>query len=349
MNYFVARLPFGLSDIISYELIRAELLNDRLRFAFGWDGLDLRTGEDKFVAAYVEHCNDTKYSALKRYRYLSILKDISVGDIILIPRFSIYQPEVGQYFTIAECTKTYTFAPLPKCNDLGHIIGVKLLKSFDYRSDSEAANCIADKLRLAFRSRTVSRINDPNMIAAVEKLLEPLPPPESNLDSLMDKMLSMQSEYLDGLLKILKSLPIDAPSREDVSRKVLEALRMFLPDALKKLVKDLFVNNGYRLLGEESGGFVFELFSERELMHDIYKIDEPQKIFVLVRTSAESCEKIFATFEQVKNTHMRILIDLTEQVDEDTAAKAKASGVIFIDGLTFANILARHKVAKNRT
>lgn len=346
MNYFVARPPLGV-----YKDIRAELSEDRLRFDFGWKGLDLRNNEDKFVAAYVERCNDTKDSALTRYRRLSILKDIRVGDIILIPQFSIYHKdeEVGQYFTIAECTETYTFAPLPKYNDLGHIIGVKLLKSFDYRSDSEAANCIADKLRLAFRSRTVSRINDPNMIAAVKELLEPLPPLESNLDSLMDKMLSMQAEYLDGLLKILKALPTDAPSREDVSRKVLEALRMFLPDALKKLVKDLFVNNGYHLLGEESGGFVFELFSERELMHDIYEVDEPQQIFVLVRTSAESCEKIFATFEQVKNTHMRILIDLTEQVDEDTAAKMKSTGVILIDGLTFANILARHKVAKNRT
>lgn len=348
MNYFVARPPLGV-----YKDILTELSKGRLRFDFGWKGLDLRNNEDKFVAAYVERCNDTKDSALTRYRRLSILKDIRVGDIILIPQFSIYhQDEVGQYFTIAECTETYNFATLPKQDDLdelGHIIGVNPLKSFDYRSDSEAANCIADKLRLAFRSRTVSRINDPNMIAAVKELLEPLPPPESDLDSLMDKMLSMQSEYLDGLLKILKALPTDAPSREDVSRKVLEALRMFLPDALKKFVKDLFVNNGYRLLGEESGGFVFELFSERELMHDIYKIDEPQQIFVLVRTSAESCEKIFATFEQVKNTHMRILIDLTEQTDDTTAAKMKSTGVILIDGLTFANILARHKVAKNRT
>ena len=87
---------------------------------------------------------------------------------------------------------------------------------------------------------------------------------------------------------------------------------MFLPDALKKLVKDLFVNNGYHLLGEESGGFVFELFSERELMHDIYEVDEPQKIFVSVVTLGESREKVFANFEQVERRHMRILIDLTD-------------------------------------
>lgn len=344
MDYLVARPPFEL-----YDDIRVELLEGRLRFGFGWKGLDLRNSEDEFIATYVEHCKATKEEALKRYRFLSILKDIRVGDVILIARFNINKPEVGQYFTLAECTETYTFAPLPEHDDFGHIIGVKLLNSFDYRSDNEAANCIGDNLRLAFRSRTVSRINNPTMIAAVKELLEPLPPPESDLNSMRDKMLSMQAEYLDGLLKVLKVMPptlmpADSPSRKELLRKVLEALRMFLPDALKKLVKDLFVDNGYRLLGEESGGFVFELFSERELMHDI--VDKPQKIFVFLKAFGESCEKAFAVFEQTENTHIRILIDLTEQIDDGTAEKANSAGILLVDGLNFANILARHKVMK---
>ena len=55
-------------------------------------------------------------------------------------------------------------------------------------------------------------------------------------------------------------------------------------------------------------------------------------------------ENSFAQFDKVENAQSRILIDLTEQFAEKITATAKEKGIIFVDGLTFANVLARHRV-----
>ena len=330
--YFVARLPLEF-----YDYIHKELLEGRIRFTWGAEGLDLRNGIEKFVTTYLVRFGGEIYDAKRRYHVLSILMKIRVGDIILLPKVSVERPEIGNYFTVVECTEEYSFAPLPN-NDFGHVIGVKILKTFNYRD-------VDSKINLAFRFRAINKISDPEIIQCIEELLRSLsPPPENDLKSMMEKVLATQESYLGEFLRGLKNLPPDAPSREEYSRKVLELLRTFLPATLKKIVKELFVKNGYHLTDEDDSGFTFEIFSERELMRDFYRIAAMPKIFVAIKNLGDSYEKLFAQFDKVADVQARILIDLTEQLDEKSAATAKEAGIIIVDGLTFANILARHKV-----
>ena len=153
----------------------------------------------------------------------------------------------------------------------------------------------------------------------------------------------MQEDYLEGLLKVLKTLPPDSPTRKEYSQKVLEMLRTFLPDLLKKIVKELFITNGYRLIGENLG-FTFEKFSEHELMHDFYTPETIPKIFVCVKSFGTSYEEIYKQFEERGHCDACLLIDLVEKFDENTVKTAEALNVILVDGLTFANILAHHKL-----
>ena len=327
--YFVARPP------IEYcEDIHAEILEGRLRFGWGTKGCDLRKGKENFITVCIEK-GQTAKDAEREYHVLSVLKNIRIGDIILLPRVSINRPEVGSYFTVAECTAEYSFKPLSN-NDFGHIVGVKLISTFDYSE-------VDSKINKAFRYRAINRINDPEKIRLIENLLRPLLPPENNLDSVTEKMVALQDSYLEELLKVVKTLPPNTPGQKGYSsQKILEMLRTFLPETLKKLVKDLFTKNGHRLVDENSG-FTFEVFSERDILHDCYTTDTIPKIFVGVKNLGDSYENAFAQFDKA-NTHIRILIDFTEQFDEKITALAKERNIMLIDGLTFANILMRHKV-----
>ena len=202
-----------------------------MRFAYGAEGLDIRNDKGNFTAAYIEHFKgQTANEAERHYRLLLVLTRIHKGDIILLPKVSINRPSVGNYFTIAECTTEYSFAPLLN-NDFGHIIGVKLLGTFDY-------SAVDSKINLAFHYRVIDKINKPEIIQKIEKLLCSLSPPENDLDSMMNKMLSMQENYLEELLNVLKTLPPDNPTRKEYLQKVLEMFRTFLPALLKKIVKE---------------------------------------------------------------------------------------------------------------
>ena len=150
---------------------------------------------------------------------------------------------------------------------------------------------------------------------------------ESDSLSPIKKILHMQENYLNGLINVVRNLQPDDPSREEIFGKILEALRMFSPAAQKNMVKDFFLKNGYCLIDDESD-FVFELFSERELMHDFYKVNEPQKIFVHVNNNPKLT---------VADGNIHIVIDLLGVLE-------KSDGVIFIDGATFAEVLARHGI-----
>lgn len=314
-EYFTARLP------IEYcEDIHKEFLEGRMRFPYGAEGLDLRNGKEEFIAAFLKNFKDmTADNAQRHYWVLSVLMKIRKGDIILLPKVSVNRPECGNYFTVAECTEEYSFAPLPN-NDFGHVIGVKILGTFDYRD-------VNSKITLMFRFRAINKINNSETIQWIEKLLCSLLPPENDLDAMKEKMLSMEENYLAGLLEVLKVMPADSPLRKAHFQKIFETLRTFLPDTLKKIVSRLFTKNGYRLLGDEP--LSFELFSERELMHELYKVNDPRKIFVHVNSKPKLAE--------TDATNIHIVIDLLGILE-------KIDGVIFIDGTTFAEILARHGI-----
>ena len=162
-----------------------------------------------------------------------------------------------------------------------------------------------------------------------------VPQQTSDLNSPLKKISAIRENYLKELLKVLCNMSPDDPSRNEVIENILETLRMFSPDALKNIIKGLFVKNGYRLIDDKSD-LVFEMFSERELMHELYKpAVEPKKIFVRLKTNDEP-------YNEPPNSDgdIRILIDLTNHSDATT----QGNGVIFIGNETFANVLTRHGV-----
>lgn len=138
---------------------------------------------------------------------------------------------------------------------------------------------------------------------------------------------AIRENYFNELLKILRNLPPDNPSRKEVLDNIFETLQKFSPDALKKIISELFIKNGYRLIDGETD-LVFEMFSTRELMHDIYTLaDKPQKIFVHVNSSPN--------LPPSRDIH--IVVDLTGTLE-------KSDGIILVDAETFVNFLARHGI-----
>lgn len=155
-----------------------------------------------------------------------------------------------------------------------------------------------------------------------------------SIESPLEKISAIRENYLNELLKVLRTLPPDDPSRNEVIENILDTLRMFSSDALKKIVRELFIKNDHRLIGDESD-LVFEPFSKRELMHDLYKpADEPKKIFVHIKTDSEPCDALTNS-----DGNINILIDLSAK-----SAAPQVSDVIRIDGATFADVLARHGI-----
>lgn len=326
-NYFVNRFP-PFEEI--FPKLREELLAGRMRQCWGRTGCDLRLGSETFIKNWKNFPNRSDnrnpLEPQKRYRILSVLLEIKPGDIIIVPKVSSSDKDIGKYFTVVECVKPYEFEPLPQ-GDCGHIIGVKILGTWDYSSANENANAVGRVLKTFSFGKAVNRILNAEIIKVIDNLIATLPPTENDLDSMMKKMLEMQENYLTELLKVFRDLPSDNPTRQDFLKKIHDMLSMLPPDLLKKIIKELFTKNGYRLV-EEEPDFVFELFAEDDIMHDFYKLTEQKKIFVHVNTSP----KIDAS-----NGDIHIVVDFKGTLD-------KSAGIIFVDEETFINILSRHRI-----
>ncbi len=151
------------------------------------------------------------------------------------------------------------------------------------------------------------------------------PQQTTDFNSPLQKISAIRENYFNELLKIFCNLPPDDTSRKEVLKNIFETLQTFSPDVLKKIISELFTKNGYRLIDDETD-LVFELFSEHEPMHDLYKFaDEPQKIFVHVNSSPDL----------PPNGDIHIVVDLTGTLE-------KYDGIILVDAETFVNFLARH-------
>lgn len=85
----------------------------------------------------------------------------------------------------------------------------------------------------------------------------------TDFNSPLQKISAIRENYFNELLKILRNLPPDNPSRKEVLDDIFETLQTFSHDALKKIISELFIKNGYRLIDDESD-LVFEMFSGRE-------------------------------------------------------------------------------------
>ena len=171
-SYFVIRTTIN----EAFEDIRNEFLAGRLRQGWGPKGADLRGDPASFISALNKRWEGIENTP-RRYSILLPMTKIKRGDIIIVPRLSIKQYSIGKYFTIAECTEEYTFEPLSTYDDYGHIIGIRALGTWDYRSANDFANLLGKLLMSMPFSKAVN-----TTIQAIENLIDSLPLIENTSD-----------------------------------------------------------------------------------------------------------------------------------------------------------------------
>ena len=173
MNYYVFRVDYD----EQFSFIRAELLQGRLRQGWGGFGMDIRNSLEDFLAARVN--NRGAFSNSKRYltrdyhigKYYNLRKmlKIEIGDLIVIPKLSVDNPYVGNYFTVVRCTKEYDFYVPANVGDFGHIIGVEILFSCPYDFNF-SAQTISGKFQ-SYRS-SLNHVWKKDFQDAADKLVE---------------------------------------------------------------------------------------------------------------------------------------------------------------------------------
>lgn len=285
---------------------------------------------------------------------------MNVGDYILHKNI----PERGKVTAVRICSKYFYDANPRPIDTSGHQDGRQCFhvdKVFTFNRD-EVNPQLGTKLRVRGSLYKIPDVKEffesmqalgmpldhADLVAAAEagailtnsgnNFLPPInsmPQQQSDLNSPIKKISTIRENYLKELLKVLFNISPDDPSRNEVLDNIFETLQKFSFVERKNMIKELFIKNGYRLINDESD-LVFEMFSERELMYDLYKsTNEPKKIFVRIKTNDEPCDE-----PPNSDGNIRILIDLTNQFD----AATQGNGVILISGETFASILARHGI-----
>lgn len=127
----------------SYSELTMDFLKDELfirgKLRQGWGmrfekmDTDLQQDPNKWVKNFVNlywrlygEKKDCSF-ACGRYEILKTMLDMSVGDIIFVPRIPY-----DNYFTIARFKKRYQFEPIKEFIGHGHSIGVEDIKIFNY-------------------------------------------------------------------------------------------------------------------------------------------------------------------------------------------------------------------------
>ena len=204
-KYFVIRITNANE---AFDDIRNEFLAGRLRQGWGPKGADLRGEPVSFITALKERWAESMENTPRRYSILLPMTKIQRGDIIIVPKLSINQYGMGNYFTVAECTAEYTFEPLEAYNDYGHILGIKTLGTWDYRSANDSANLIGKLLTGMSFSKAVNTIKNPETIQAIENLIA---------SSSQDEVPARQHEKIFGKINQIFSLE---NSLAEVFRKI---------------------------------------------------------------------------------------------------------------------------------
>ena len=116
--------------------------NNILRQGWGIHGLDLRHNTKKWIENYMLYGKiywdvDIECKAAKgRWNILRRMVNISVDDIILLPKTSENHLDDYNEFTVCQLEKKYYFDCSSKILDFGHCLKIKNIESFEYKEDT---------------------------------------------------------------------------------------------------------------------------------------------------------------------------------------------------------------------
>lgn len=339
MNYFVFRINYE----GHYQTIRHELLDGRLRQGWGAAGMSVGDGTDEgsfaeaWDAAWAGEGAAGSNFAARRYRNLSLMRQMQLGDILVIPKVSIKREDGWRYFTIARCTGAYDFRPL-ECNDFGHIIPVETVASFSY--DHPIARAVTGKFR-CYQS-PVNRVWNEEWIESINLLLREYEDDPagcenetvSSLAALSTAAREKTDAYLDALIGIINS---------------------WSPSQLEHIIEDLFARNGYEKIGNNhynrTGGdidLIFSAYPADTLMGSVTSIggDIPlPEIRVQAKNKRGQDRNDIKGVNQLlempgKENAINILINTAPDFSDD-ARQAAEKNVILINGRQFASLLLK--------
>lgn len=333
-NVFVFRINYD----ENFKRIRSEILSGRLRQGWGADGMSIDSSLDDFISAWKKKWgeNDADLDTMKRkYDNLCIMKEIKEGDILVIPKLDISEGKdyPCRCFTVVECTNPYCFSVLNDKADFGHIIGIKVLFSCSYHGDRYDTLVVSGKFK-AYQ-KALNRVNNSQFIKAVDRLI----------DVNRKTLLTTEIEPCDFTFIMAQEL---SEKYDRLVEDNLTNLRNMDPKSFEYLIKELFEKNGFTFSrmnsydGEGGDIDVQMMLNEKSLFGAVFKQAKGVDNFYINIQAKKKTGKDWnakTAVEQLvkKRTaemlyHVDIVIDLTDDFDEETEKYAHDNHVVLING-----------------
>ena len=342
MNYYVFRINY--SD--KFKRIREEIIYGRLRQGWGAPGMSIEAPIEEFMISW-KKCwgeNDSDDDTIKRkYNNLCIMQEIKPGDIIVIPKLDISKDknEPCKCFTVVECTEPYRFSLLEEYEDFGHIIGVKVLFSCSYRGDKLAPMTVAGKFK-AYQ-KAVSRVGNSDFINAIKELI--------SINE--DNPITTETEAKDYSFILAQEL---SEKYDVLVENNLRNLQKMAPSNFECLIKELFEKNGFvckrmHLYDRKGGDIDIQMMlNEKSLLGAVFKQAKGvENLYINIQAKKKegkdwdaktAVEQLVKKRETSKISHyVDIVIDLTDNFDENTEKYASDNNVVLISGKQFSLLL----------
>lgn len=344
-SYYVFRINYG----DNYTKIRNEIINHgRLRQGWGASQMEL-VSEKNFINGWIKRWgpDDGEDYMRRKYNNLRIMRDIKVGDYIIVPKLSLSNKKawVCDSFLIARCKATYSFNVLDDKDDFGHIIELDMEKGFSC-AYSHDENSILISSKFKAYQKALNRVRISEFENAVNKLVE-------------DHEKGKNFEASVDIINIVQAATKE--SREVYLKAILERIRKLGPNDFEKLITSLFEKNGYTKIGgnwyDRKGGdvdIIFEPYAKGSLMNSLHQIADAPMPLIYVQAkkksdidyeAVEGVRELINMKDQgdIENPTL-ILINLTDKFVPDAQELANEHGVILIDGLKFAELLERYGI-----
>lgn len=331
-------------------MIRNKLFKEHeLRQGWGGEGFDLNQSLDQFIESWEkkwdpDNMTDREYKK-RKYNNLSIMKEISVGDIIIIPKLN-EDSDGGRYFTIVRCEGTYEFDPLKIINykgeedtDFGHLLHVAPVKNPISYNSNHYSREICAKFR-AYQN-ALNRVYNEDFISAIDHLIN-MPFIDQRQDMSSMEALSTGTAH----------------SRNNYLQEIVRMLNNWSPSQLERIIEELFKKQGYDISQRNHcdgvGGdvdIVFRAFPENSFMVQLIgasssMIDTPE-IHVQAKKKTGNDRRDMEGIEQLlkmrgNRNALDIVINTTEKFSDKAIKYAEEEGIVLINGIQFADCLVQN-------
>ena len=343
MNYYVFRINYE----EWYKQIREEILKGRLRQGWGAEGMNINQSFEEYLKVWIARWGEndaTEKYIRNKYNNISIMREINVGDVLIVPKLNFNDVNDRRSFAVLKCSKKYEFSPLGSCGmDFGHVLEFDMKESFCCSYDFDGDTRSVVKLFRAYQ-RSVNRVWNTDFKNSVDKLIEKFRrDPNSirgenmtTIGALCAKTASVKQEFLNKIIKEINS---------------------WKPNDLEKITEELFVKNGYEKICnnryDRKGGdidIVFSSFQTDTLIGDIFAVSknvEMPEIRVQLKNKEGIDDNDIEGIEQLASMDgseesINILINTTIEYSERAKETAAEKGIILINGIEFAELLLRY-------